>query len=144
VYYEDRNYGKAIKYYDKAIALQADAAVFYNNRGAAYFNKKQYEKASLDYAKALELDPDIFEPSSRAGVQASIPSPEDRARYSYVLAKLYAKAGATDRSLHYLKRAMEDGYKGIGNVYKDSEFSALRKDPRFAELMAAKTPAIPE
>jgi tetratricopeptide (TPR) repeat protein len=144
VYYEDRSYGKAIKYYDKAIALQADAAVFYNNRGAAYFNKKQYEKASLDYAKAMDLDPDIFEPSSRAGVQASIPSPEDRARYSYVLAKLYAKAGANERSLHYLKRAMEDGYKDIKNVYKDTEFSALRKDPRFAELMAARPPAIPE
>jgi tetratricopeptide (TPR) repeat protein len=144
VYYEDRNYGKAIKYYDKAIALQADTAVFYNNRGAAHFNKKQYEKASLDYAKALDLDPDIFEPSSRAGVQASIPSPEDRARYSYLLAKLYAKAGENERSLHYLKKAMEDGYKEIKNVYKDTEFSALRKDPRFAELMAAKTPAIPE
>lgn len=144
VYYQDRNYGKAIKFYDKAIALQPDVAVFYNNRGAAYFNKKQYEKASLDYAKAIELDPDIFEPSGRAGVQASIPSPEDRARYSYALAKIYAKAGANERSLHYLRKAMEDGYKDIKNVYKDNEFSALRKDPRFAELMAAKPPAISE
>jgi tetratricopeptide (TPR) repeat protein len=144
VYYLDRNYGKAVKFYDKAIALEPDAAVFYNNRGAAYFNKKQYEKASLDYAKALELDPDIFEPSSRAGVQASIPSPEDRARYAYVLAKIYAKAGENERSLHYLKKAMEDGYKDIKSVYKDSEFSALRKDPRFAELMTARPLAIPE
>ncbi|MGB9072196.1 MAG: tetratricopeptide repeat protein [Terriglobales bacterium] len=144
VYYQDRNYGKSIKFYDKAIALQPDTAVFYNNRGAAYFNKKQYEKASLDYAKALELDPDIFEPSSRAGVQASIPSPEDRARYAYVLAKIYAKAGENERSLHYLRKAMEDGYKDIKNVYKDNEFSTLRKDPRFAELMAARPLAIPE
>jgi tetratricopeptide (TPR) repeat protein len=144
VYYEDRSYGRSIKFYDKAIALQPDTAVFYNNRGASYFNKRQYERASLDYAKAIELDPDIFEPSSRAGVQASIPSPEDRARYSYVLAKLYAKVGENERSLHYLRKAMEDGYKGIKDVYKDTEFSALRKDPRFAELMAAKPPAIPE
>ena len=33
---------------------------------------------------------------------------------------------------------MEDGYKDIKNVYRDQEFSDLRKDPRFAELMAAK------
>jgi tetratricopeptide (TPR) repeat protein len=144
VYYQDKNYGKAIKFYDKAIALQPDTAVFYNNRGAAYFNKKQFEKANLDYAKALELDPDIFENSGRAGIQAQLPSPEDRARYSYVLAKLYAKAGENERSLHYLKKAMEDGYKDIKNVYKDSEFSALRKDPRFAELMAARPVPIPE
>jgi tetratricopeptide (TPR) repeat protein len=144
VYYQDKSYGKAIKFYDKAIALRPDTAVFYNNRGAAYFNKRQYEKASLDYTKALELDSDIFEGSARAGVQASIPSPEDRARYSYVLAKIYAKAGENERSLHYLKKAMEDGYKDIKNVYKDNEFSALRKDPRFAELMAARPPAIPD
>jgi hypothetical protein len=37
---------------------------------------------------------------------------------------------------------MEEGYKDIRNVYKDEEFSSLRKDPRFAELMAARTVAI--
>jgi hypothetical protein len=46
--------------------------------------------------------------------------------------------------LHYLKKAMEEGYKDINNVYKDNEFSDLRKDPRFTELMAAKTTAIPD
>ena len=120
------------------------AASYYSNLGAAYFAKKQFEKASLSYSKALELDPDVFERISRAGVQAQLPSPEDRARYDYVLAKLYARMGVAERSLRYLKKAMEDGYKDIANVYKDNEFTTLRKDPRFAELMAAKTTAIPE
>lgn len=144
VYYEERDYGKAIKRYDKAIALNPDAASYYSNLGAAYFSKKQFDKASLSYSKALELDPDVFERTSRAGVQAQLPSPEDRARYDYVLAKLYAKIGVAERSLRYLRKAMEDGYKDIGNVYKDSEFTELRKDPRFTELMAAKPTAIPE
>jgi hypothetical protein len=39
---------------------------------------------------------------------------------------------------------MEEGYKDINNVYKDNEFSTLRNDPRFAELMAAKTTSIPD
>jgi tetratricopeptide (TPR) repeat protein len=144
IFYQQRDYGKAIKNYERAIARNAGAASYYSNLGAAYFAKKQFDKASLSYSKALELDPDVFERISRAGVQAQLPSPEDRARYDYVLAKLYARMGVTERSLRYLKKAMEDGYKDIGNVYKDNEFSTLRKDPRFAELMAAKTTAIPD
>ena len=75
-------------------------------------------------------------------MQARLPSPQDRAHYDYVLAKLYARNGLPDRSLHYLRKAMEEGYKEINDVYKDEEFSAVRKDPRFAELMAAKPVAI--
>jgi len=143
VYYQDTSYGKSIRYYDKAIALEKDEAVFYNNRAASLFAKKEFQKASIDYAKALELDPDIFERSGRGGgVQARLPSPEDVAHYDYVLAKLYARNGMADRSLHYLRKAIEDGYKDIKNVYKDDEFSELRKDPRFTELMAAKPVAI--
>ena len=143
VYYEEQSFGKAIRFYDRAIALDGDEAVFYNNRGAALFARKQFDKASADYAKALALDPDIFERNMRgAGVQAKLPSPEDQARYDYVLAKLFAKNAMPDRSLHYLKKAMEEGYKDIKAVYKDEEFSTLRKDPRFAELMASKPVAI--
>ena len=69
-------------------------------------------------------------------------SPEDRAHYDYVVAKLYAKLGQTDRSLQYLRRAMEEGFKNIEDVYKDAEFAQLRKDPRFTQLMAARPPAI--
>jgi len=143
-YYDMQKHNAAIRQYEKAIALKNDAGSYYSNLGAAYFAKKQFEKAIQCYAKAVELDPDIFERSSRAGVQARLASPEDRAHYDYVLAKMYAKTGAHDRSLHYLKKAMEEGYKDIKNVYKDNEFSTLRKDPRFAELMAAKTTAIPD
>jgi hypothetical protein len=96
------------------------------------------------YSQAFQLDPDVFERTSHAGVSAQLPSPEDRAHYDYVMARLYAKAGQTDRSLQYLRRAMEEGYKGIADVYKDGEFLELRKDPRFAALMSAKVLAIPD
>jgi len=144
VYYEVRSYNAAIKHYEKAISLDNSAPSYYINMGAAYFGKKQFDKGSQAYSKAMDLDPDIFERSSRGGVQAQLPSPEDRAQYDYILAKLYARSGVPERSLHYLKKAMEEGYKDIKNVYKDNEFSTLRKDPRFAELMATKTLAIPD
>jgi tetratricopeptide (TPR) repeat protein len=142
VLYENKKFGAAVKQYEKAIARDSSAASFYSNLGAAYFSKREFDPAVAAYQHALELDPEVFERTSRAGVQAQLPRPEDRARYNYTVAKLYAKMGLSDQSLEYLRKAMEAGYKDLKNVYKDVEFAELRKNPRFTELMASKTPVI--
>jgi tetratricopeptide (TPR) repeat protein len=142
--YEEKKYGKAIKQYEKALKLREGSASFYSNMGAAYFGKKEFEKATDAYATAIELDPNILDRTSHNGISAQLPSPEDRARFDYIIAKLCAKRGDSDRSLQYLRRALEEGYKGIENVYKDPEFAGVRNDARFTELMAARPPAIPE
>jgi tetratricopeptide (TPR) repeat protein len=142
IFYIGKKYGKAIDRYNKAIRLKDDAASYYSNLGAAFFSKKEFEKSVIAYSHALQLDPDVFERTSKAGVAAQMSKPEDRAHYDYVVAKLYAKMGVPDRSLEYLRRAMEEGYKSIDNVYKDEEFAGLRKDPRFTELMTARPQGI--
>jgi tetratricopeptide (TPR) repeat protein len=142
--YEAKKYGRAIKQYKQAIKLQAGSASFFSNLGAAYFARKDFVEAVTAYAQALQLDPGVFDRTSHAGVSAQLASPDDRAHYDYVLAKLYAKIGAAERSLEYLKKAMEEGYKKVNDVYTDPEFAVLRKDTRFTELMAAKPQAIPE
>jgi tetratricopeptide (TPR) repeat protein len=144
VLYEERKYGAAVKEYRRAIAVDGNSASFFSNLGAALFSKKEFEPAVAAYQHAVELDPDVFERTSRVGVQAQLPSPGDRARYDYTVAKLYAKMGYSERSLEYLKKALEEGYKDFKNVYKDVEFAGLRKDRRFAEMMAAKPLALPE
>ena len=105
VFYEERKYGAAVKQYRRAIAIDDTSASFFSNLGAALFSKKEFEPAVVAYQHALELDPDVFERTSRGGVQAQLPSPGDRARYDYTVAKLYAKMGFSDRSLEYLKKA---------------------------------------
>ncbi len=142
VFYESKKFGAAAKEYEKAIAKDGNSASFFSNLGAAYFSKRDFDHAVAAYQHALELDPEVFERSSRSGVQAQLPSPEDRARYDYTVAKLYAKMGFSNQSLEYLRRAMEAGYKDLKNVYKDAEFTELRKNPRFTELMASKTAVV--
>ena len=144
VLYEERRYGAAIKQYRRAIAIDAASASFFSNLGAALFSKKEFDPAVLAYEHAVQIDPDVFERTSRGGVQAQLPSPGDRARYDFTVAKLYAKMGYSDRSLEYLRKALEAGYKDMNNVYKAAEFAELRKDKRFVELMAAKPAALTE
>ena len=144
VNYERKKYRGAIKHYKKALEIDPDSASFHSNLGAAYFAQKKFEQATKEYAEAVKLDPEIFEHSSRMGVTAQMSSPQDRAHYSYVLAKLYAKMGDSDRSLQYLRKAMEEGYKKVDDAYKDPEFAELRKDARFTELMKERPPALPE
>ncbi len=145
VLYEEKRYGPAVKEYRRAIAIDASSASFFSNLGAALFAKKEFDPAVLAYQKAVELDPDVFERTSRGGVQAQLPSPDDRAHYDYTVAKLYAKMGFSDRSLEYLRKAMEEGYKDFyKNIYKDTEFAELRKDKRFTELVSVKVPALPD
>lgn len=143
VFYLRKKYSQAEKNYNKALAIR-DSASFHSNLGTVYVEKKDFEKGMAEYAKAFALDPEIFERTSRTGVSARMSSPEDRARFFYFLARLYASKGEAEKSLLYLKKAMEDGFAEIDNVYKDAEFATLRKDQRFTELMAQKPTAIPQ
>lgn len=143
IYYLKKKWGPAEKNYKKALALQ-ESASFHSNLGTVYMERKQYDKGMVEYTRAYQLDPGIFERTSRTGVSARMSSPDDRARYYYFLAKLFAANGKLDDSLQYLRRAMEDGYSGIDSVYKDAEFANLRKDQRFTELMAQRPAAIPQ
>ena len=137
-----KRYGKAIKYYNKALAVRPNSATFHYNLGAAHFGKHEYDKAAQEYKIAYQLDSEIFQRVSKTGVMAQSSSPEDRAAFSFMVAKMYAQAGDFEHSLEYLRKAMEDGYKNINKVYTDAEFASLRTDKRFAELMAQKPQAI--
>ena len=133
--YKQKRYGSAAKYFKKAVALNESDATFHINLGAAWFSQKKIERAIAEYTRAMELDPDAFRHESRTGISAQISSPEERAQYSYLLAKAYAKRGDIEGCLQCLKRAKEDGYRYLANVYKDEEFSRLRDNPRLQEVV---------
>ena len=70
-------------------------------------------------------------------------SPEDRAHYSYMLAKLYAQHGDVERCLHCLRQAKEAGYSKLPEVHSDADFAVVRTDPRFNQL-AIPLPTSPQ
>jgi tetratricopeptide (TPR) repeat protein len=133
-----KKYDRGIKYFKKALALNEPRATFHANLGAAWFAEEQWDRASTEFARAVELDPMVFNQSTRSGVIGQI-LPEERARYDFTLAKMFAKRGDIDNCLQHLKKAKEEGYNDMGSVYKDEGFAKIWQDVRLAEVVP--TPA---
>jgi len=133
--YIRKNYSSAAKYFKKAVALSETDSTYHVNLGAAWFSQKKMDRAIAEYMRALELNPDALRTENKTGIAAQISTPEERAQYSYLLAKAYAKRGDIDGCVQCLKRAKEDGYRYLANVYKDEEFSRLRENPKLQEVV---------
>ena len=113
-----------------------ETASVYSNLGTALFARKKYDEAMEAYQTALKLDPNVFESHNNFGVLLQERNVEERAKYHYSLAKLYAKMDRADLALQYLRKALEEGFKERKKLEEDPEFDTMRDTPEFKELLA--------
>ncbi len=135
VHYARKSFRRAISQYKKALELNPDSASIYSNLGTAYFARKDYRRAVECYEKAISLDPDVFERRGTSGVLLQERSVEERAKFHYHLARVYAKNGRNDLALFYIRKSLEEGFKEKKRYLEEDEFAELRKLPEFEELM---------
>ena len=135
VYYSQKNYGKAIKQYKKALKLRPRSASVLSNLGTAWFARHNYKEAFECYQQAIAIDPQIFERHGTQGVMLEERDIQERARFNYYMAKLYAKQGMNDLALQYIRKALEGGFKDKKKFREEEDFAELRKLPEFEELM---------
>ncbi len=129
------NFNGAARYYRKALALNETRASYHVNLATTWEMQNKLNLAMAEYARALELDPDALTNQSTTGVVSQILTPVQRASRFFILAKIYANRGDLDNSLLNLKKAKEDGYHDLNNVYKQQEFAKLWQDPRLEQLI---------
>jgi tetratricopeptide (TPR) repeat protein len=136
VYYAGKSYRRAVSQYKKALKLAPDSASIHSNLGTAYFARNQIALATEEFRTALKLDPNVFEHHSSYGVMLQERSVQDRAKYHYWMAALYAQDGRSDLALQYLRKALEEGYKERKKLPDDPAFASMRDLPEFKQLMA--------
>jgi tetratricopeptide (TPR) repeat protein len=136
VYYATKSYRRAVSQYKKALKLAPDSASIHSNLGTAYYARNQFALANEEYRTAMQLDPDVFEHHSSYGVLLQERSVQDRAKFHYMMAALYAKDGRNDLALQYLRKALEEGYKERKKLPEDPAFAGLRELPEFKQLLA--------
>lgn len=130
----DKKYNNAVKYLKRALALDETIASAHLNIAEAWLGLRDMDRAMTEYARAIELDPDILD-SSRNGVIAQIKTPEQRALINYLIAKAYAKHGNVEAALEYLQRAKDGRCPDMKRVYTDQEFAMLWTDPRLEKIV---------
>jgi tetratricopeptide (TPR) repeat protein len=138
VYYARKNYRRAITYYRRALKIapqEARSGSIYSNLGTAYFSRKQYKEAAAAFQTALSLDPDVFEHRNNYGIMLQDRNVEERAKFHYYVAKLYAKTGRNELALQYLRKALEEGLKERKQLATDPEFAKLRNLKEFQDLL---------
>ncbi len=138
VYYAKKSYRRAISYYQKALRLSPNSASVYSNLGTALFARKKYDDATEAYQKALAIDPEVFEHRSNYGTMLEDRNVEERAKFHYYLAKMYAKSGRNDMALQYVRKALEEGFKDKKKFEEEPEFQALRSLPEFKDLLTTE------
>jgi Flp pilus assembly protein TadD len=131
----DGQQNNAISDYKRAIKLDKHQAVFHANLASAYFTTKDYHGARREIAAALELDPQIFELEGTGGISAHVLSAADRARFSFEMAKMYARSNMEEAMLHSLATAAEAGMDVQPEMRKDSYLVKFEMDPRVLVLV---------
>ena len=122
--------------YKKAVKLDKAQAVFHANLATTYFESKEYDSARREIGIAMKLDPQIFERrNGDGGIAAHVLSSEDRARFSYEMAKMYARNGLEEEMLHSLAMASEAGMDIQREMRKDQVLAKLADDPRIVTLV---------
>jgi len=142
IYYSQKSYRRAIHYYKSALRLSPNSATVYSNLGSAYFSTRRIKEAVEAYQKALNIDPNVFFSSSATGVLLQEQSVEDKAKFHYYMARIYAQKGMNDQAIQFIRKALEEGFKDRQKFIDEPEFAALQNIPEFEELMKKEPRAL--
>ena len=132
VYFAQRDYGRAIKYFKKAISLNAKEASFHRNLGSVYLEKKQRDSAMAEWRISIKLDPEIF---SKRNIASLSSSGSSQMESYFFVARLMAVSGNLEATLENLKLAFNSGFTDIAEIRKNPDFDGVRKDPRFDQFL---------
>jgi tetratricopeptide (TPR) repeat protein len=109
-------YAEAIPLFEAVVEKWPDTGVAWGSLGIAYQKEGRYPEAIRSYEKAIEFD-------------------GSRMIAMYNLACLHSLTGDADRSLQWLGRAIDEGFRNAEQLVTDPDLANVRRDPRFEEMM---------
>jgi tetratricopeptide (TPR) repeat protein len=142
--------------YQKVLDFDPANTTARNNLATLYSKAGRHDDAIREYETVVARDPGndvarrnlenarrnkgiLAERDERAGraLAAAQARPNDP-RAAYEVARVYAQQGDNDRALTWLSKALDLGYDQHDYVKVDPALGDLRKDPRFATVVAER------
>lgn len=115
-----KDYRNAFASYQRALKLSSRCSSAYFYRGITFINVKQYDAAIRDFQKVLELHPK-----------------ETSALYNIACA--HALNGESQKALHWLEKAVAEGFRDFDHLRNDPDLRSLRSLPAYEKLLARKS-----
>ena len=139
----------AIEDYSMSIVLDPTYSYSYGSRGDIYKLQGKKDLAEADFRKVIEIEnsPDKYEIIHYAyqglgqyekaieAMDSIIARDEDRAGNYYDASCLYARMGNKTKSLEYLEKAFELGYRRFAHIDRDDDMDLIRDTDEFKALI---------
>jgi len=142
-------YDEAIVELHKALKTEPNLPAAHLRLWSAFWGKGMYEEAVAEakaFFEALE-DMEVVQALQRGyidtgysgAMRVAAETLSERSDLTYVqptqIARLYAHAGDKDHAVEWLEKAYEEGLPAMIHLGVDPDWSSLRSEPRFQDLM---------
>jgi tetratricopeptide (TPR) repeat protein len=120
---------KAKEMFKKALSLAPNLVSANYSLGMLLFSLGENEEASAYLSRAIALDPDYLE--KHKDLVATFSSVQfDMTEMFFTCAKLYASRDNIEKTVAYLQKAKQAGFRDWERILREKEFEKVRDDPR--------------
>lgn len=129
LYWLNGDYDHAAELFKKAISLAPDLVSAHYNLGNTLLALGRTEEAMPHLLEAFKLDPNFLDSGSTLVSTAhskNLGGPE----VAFLYAKLFASTGNVDKTVQYLEKAREEGFRDWRRIATEKEFDSVRNDLR--------------
>lgn len=143
--YHSGDFEGALEDYTMGITLEPEGGDIYALRGLLYQMKGDTAAANEDFRQTVRLDsvpgesPYSFYAYYYLGNKDKatdvLKALEKGGKEDYNVACFYAIMGEKDKSISYLRKALEDGYRNFGQIKRDHDFDNIRSSAEYVSLI---------
>jgi len=142
VYFDKKEYAKAVADYNRAIMLNNNDFLSYENRGSAYLMMNKFDSALIDFNRSLQLKPDNPDVFRKKGILFFNRNMKEEAIAEYLqyikykpsdsetlntIAACYQALGRFDEAVKYYTKAIKTGNNPVFYLNRSYAYYAMGK-----------------